>query len=98
RSDRDWSSDVCSSDLKRDSESGRAAATPSSWQPAAAKHSLARWALLAACIAVALAVGAAALRFFQAGSKTIDAVAVLPFANVGRSEERRVGKECRCVW
>src|SRR5438270_6038325 len=64
RFDCDWSSDVCSSDLRSTSAIYAAGALPDPADQAQAREALARFAA---------------------------ALAALP-----RSEERRVGKECRC--
>src|SRR5690349_25147394 len=80
RSLRDWSSDVCSSDLETRDERYRNRRAPgrieldSTWR---------------AAIAIA----------FIAGFVRESFVLVLPFAFFRtRSEERRVGKECRSRW
>src|SRR5690606_39975150 len=74
RFSRDWSSDVCSSDLFL----VNAGAPPlSAWLPDA--YPEASWSGMV----------------FLSAFTTKTAVYVLLR---GRSEERRVGKECRCVW
>src|SRR5206468_8590946 len=77
RSDRDWSSDVCSSDLALDEAPGAFAAD----EPVALDDHL-------------------ALRDDERGGTLDDGafVRVVVDAHVERSEERRVGKECRCGW
>src|SRR2546421_4297742 len=82
RSDRDWSSDVCSSDLSRSSASG----SPS-------------------CVHVRLRLPAerrstAALPAFGPKYQTASTSswAARTSARTSRSEERRVGKECRSRW
>src|SRR5690606_40465566 len=91
RFSRDWSSDVCSSDLSADrtSESSVATLTPSR-VPARRGHQLA-WA------GVAVALTALNLRTAVTGFtpllETIGAD-----LGYGRSEERRVGKEGRYRW
>src|SRR5206468_4762087 len=86
RSDRDWSSDVCSSDLVvRADEKLRAGAN----------------ALL---LAAAVDVLASATEAHEARHALDDANPDGPppppalFEVMGRSEERRVGKECRSGW
>src|SRR5437868_10574893 len=77
RSKRDWSSDVCSSDL--DSVlSGRGVDDPAPRAAPAATKSPAKLAGRKAALPAALAPQLASL--------------------AARSEERRVGKECRCRW
>src|SRR2546421_8273779 len=79
RSDRDWSSDVCSSDLSR-----TLAVTVLS--------QIAGLPVLAACV-VLLGSGTPGI-----GTLTAGGIAGLAgFVGI-RSEERRVGKECRSRW
>src|SRR2546421_1482328 len=84
RSDRDWSSDVCSSDLEgslvRDGETWKLASLPSDWMPPTIH------ALLSARID----------RLEREDRSVLDPAAVV--GHVFRSEERRVGKECRSRW
>src|SRR5206468_5108050 len=70
RSDRDWSSDVCSSDLAR----------------AAAKNHVVR-------ILPLLSDGFASARSWPEGTTASGST-----QSIHRSEERRVGKECRSRW
>src|SRR5205085_5753521 len=76
RFDCDWSSDVCSSDLRQPARPPRQAR--------------ARRRRLAATAAAALAPAAAPAAITRASSWETTAAA--------RSEERRVGKECRLRW
>src|SRR2546421_9202153 len=87
RSDRDWSSDVCSSDLGLQA-----------WADGAAERLHAQLALGAQALAVhelheAARTVAALLDLAAVGVE--DAVAKV---DIRRSEERRVGKECRSRW
>src|SRR5206468_8837202 len=96
RSDRDWSSDVCSSDLRR--------ARPD--PPTAPKGGGQRGSARAA------AAGGGGRSIDDAGPTTRAALITLRREDSGprpcsvhfgsalfaRSEERRVGKECRSVW
>src|SRR5206468_8918097 len=85
RSDRDWSSDVCSSDLRTDSFPHRlGGAAPRAFRSAPVK-------LLGAGIMLAAAF--AVLPLFTMRSDLLN-LGVQVFLAV-RSEERRVGKECR---
>src|SRR3712207_7539216 len=68
---RDWSSDVCSSDLACVSAIKRMTYRCDGWEPREEMHM---------------------------NSKHVTTVAVLVLVLVGRSEERRVGKECRSRW
>src|SRR2546429_9797555 len=70
RCSRDWSSDVCSSDLLRKGTSGPSAST-----------------LLRSSVAFADCNAASAACRFAVAART-----------AARSEERRVGKECRSRW
>src|SRR5690606_39737115 len=74
RFSRDWSSDVCSSDLPA-LRGGRVAVECKDY---GGKLQAAQW-----------------LREAETERGNDDAVAGLVVASVGRSEERRVGKECR---
>src|SRR2546421_4569536 len=74
RSDRDWSSDVCSSDLGGQTDDGMAATNQAAGE-------LREAGIEAMTIA----------RFALDGAR-------LPAGAVVRSEERRVGKECRSRW
>src|SRR5206468_6711386 len=82
RSDRDWSSDVCSSDLFW---------LGGLWVWRAVDRSMARLALQAiseeeeAAASIGIHVTRAKLR-------------ITLISALMRSEERRVGKECRCGW
>src|SRR5438067_4711643 len=80
RSKRDWSSDVCSSDLSCSGNlrsSSLRTATASSTCPPAARHST------ACAMSHAARAGSDCMRRAEASR---------------RSEERRVGKECRSRW
>src|SRR2546421_7544525 len=83
RSDRDWSSDVCSSDLLLALD-------------AAADRRAAQAELLHAVLELAHGEIRVLQRDAREGDKTLAVVG----ADLGelRSEERRVGKECRSRW
>src|SRR2546421_5653038 len=82
RSDRDWSSDVCSSDLLREREFVAAArAVGAGPTRLIFRHVLPN---AAAPIIVSAALGIGNVILLEAG--------------LSRSEERRVGKECRSRW
>src|SRR2546421_8944200 len=78
RSDRDWSSDVCSSDL----------------------HYLYLGALLFVCGAVCMATKRNAIGVLIGVELVLNGAGInlVAFARFNRSEERRVGKECRSRW
>src|SRR2546421_6782801 len=80
RSDRDWSSDVCSSDL-------------STWDYAERLPEFLAWVERAAN-ATTLLNPASVVRW----NTDKHYLAQLAHAGVPRSEERRVGKECRSRW
>src|SRR2546421_2743514 len=82
RSDRDWSSDVCSSDLITivDSPGGKLEAVDTRFDNAAL--------LDRAGVAVAI----------HTDDYITDSRFLLRSAAIARSEERRVGKECRSRW
>src|SRR5206468_5831425 len=88
RSDRDWSSDVCSSDLR-----GRPLPTP---QDVMEEDAVAQLGVLEA----ALAGAAAEQGHDPLGHRDVLEVGELFDADLvaARSEERRVGKECRSGW
>src|SRR5205814_4382719 len=78
----DWSSDVCSSDL-----------TPG--------FNLDSLVIIKLNPGVSIAAGKAAVECTAQGKQCPEGkvpAAVYPNAKVQRSEERRVGKECRCRW
>src|SRR3989440_6869034 len=80
RSDRDWSSDVCSSDLEEPQRLRRIAHQQVLGLLVMVEHHL-----------VVFAADARLLVATEGGVRGIGVVAV-------RSEERRVGKECRSRW
>src|SRR3989440_3448912 len=80
RSDRDWSSDVCSSDLSRDRGLGHASVT----------YKVNDWLSV---------TGRTGRDWYQNRFRANYPVNnISPFNGGGRSEERRVGKECRSRW
>src|SRR2546421_2041686 len=81
RSDRDWSSDVCSSDLLKIAHHGSKTSTSEPFLEA---------------VHPAFAVISAGFENLY-GHPHADVVERLRQANI-RSEERRVGKECRSRW
>src|SRR2546428_6813848 len=88
RSDRDWSSDVCSSDLgPRTAPTSRNLPIFYTWSAlyAGQKGSLLFWATVLSVF------GSLALVLTPRRQREL-----LPY--VARSEERRVGKECRSRW
>src|SRR3989440_4972117 len=80
RSDRDWSSDVCSSDL-----------LPS--KPSRAAVAVTPWVLLLLAFGLWLEM----LRHFRK-ARAASVLGRAEAAGAARSEERRVGKECRSRW
>src|SRR5690606_40124416 len=80
RFSRDWSSDVCSSDLRMGSPSYTGSFVRATSGGTVGRGGAGGWAAAGAAAAAA-AAGAAA-----------------PAAGGARSEERRVGKECRSRW
>src|SRR5207249_8088420 len=92
RSKRDWSSDVCSSDLRP--PTSPAAPDPRPETPTmSAQESLPPTDALQQQPAPPLA----ALHYPDVMPAAPD-IALPPNSTVGRSEERRVGKECRSRW
>src|SRR5206468_8585504 len=96
RSDRDWSSDVCSSDL---------AAARDRWEHVVGAVSIAVLAAtLLLCMGALLEWRARAHRTrpFVVATAALLAMVVVAWAvlriAIGRSEERRVGKEWRARW
>src|SRR5690606_39603575 len=85
RFSRDWSSDVCSSDLPR-----------RWWPPSLTQDAPMNQSFFSARYDAALAFAAQAHRAQVRKGTTIPYIAH-PF-HVSRSEERRVGKECRARW
>src|SRR5206468_5311357 len=98
RSDRDWSSDVCSSDLKF----GRSVRLPEGDVPAAKGSGLSK----SAASRHFVALSSEKLDAFMSSDLSkldllviqIDGLHVSDDLMLVRSEERRVGKECRCGW
>src|SRR5206468_9705337 len=86
RSDRDWSSDVCSSDLTMPGDGeGKVREILTD--------------LIASGYSGAISIEPhVAVVFHDATVKTSDEEMFNSFVEYGRSEERRVGKECRCGW
>src|SRR2546427_11344030 len=82
RFDCDWSSDVCSSDL----------------MPAADGHVLERLDPCAGCRYAGLTWSPDGRELAFIGSDAVKGEAQLALARGTRSEERRVGKECRSRW
>src|SRR5690606_41209459 len=82
RFSRDWSSDVCSSDL------GEAVAMP--MEPL----EFADRAGTLAAIAKVIETGSMPARF-SSGEDNLNSLALVQATILSRSEERRVGKECR---
>jgi eukaryotic-like serine/threonine-protein kinase len=70
--------------LKRDSDSGRAAAGPMQVESVKAAH---RWVLYAALAVVLVAIIGVGSYLFFARGETIDSIAVLPFVNVNGNTE-----------
>src|SRR2546429_1385147 len=81
RCSRDWSSDVCSSDLKV-VMSGIHCSRSSDWWPEVNGYR----------------IGPASSNFVQGGWKMKLALTAAAAVPGSRSEERRVGKECRSRW
>src|SRR5206468_5789832 len=94
RSDRDWSSDVCSSDLRGPKAKGaiRAAGLVESWSPS----SEAVAEMLAHVLATDIRGRRIAVQLH--GEPLPHVVSALQDAGATRSEERRVGKEGRDRW
>src|SRR3989440_6270574 len=78
RSDRDWSSDVCSSDLATSTGTVEASHLPTS-------------------LALAVRTVNPSRRSLAGNRAAADELAAPSFRRI-RSEERRVGKECRSRW
>src|SRR3712207_7912701 len=99
---RDWSSDVCSSDLVLVPRvMGGTVGVHPLWVLFATLAATALYGVIGAVFAVpSVAIVAATLRYlrstvvFERWSKA----PVKPLTEEGRSEERRVGKECRSRW
>src|SRR5206468_7935111 len=95
-SDRDWSSDVCSSDLLITRVPKSEIHNPKSCLPEAGQSQLETWQHRIACYR---------FRMLQTLRRVTRPIHIHPVINgidepaepsaVGRSEERRVGKECR---
>src|SRR5690606_39785613 len=90
RFSRDWSSDVCSSDLLHLVNDG--VATTGEIDDAIRFGAGLRWSFMGSFLTYTLAGGPAGMRHFMA---QFGPALKLPWT---RSEERRVGKECRCRW
>src|SRR5206468_7671487 len=90
RSDRDWSSDVCSSDLI-----GSPALLPA-WAELSPGEELAERLGMPVRLENDANLGALGEHVWGAGRGCADLVYVK--IATGRSEERRVGKECRARW
>src|SRR5207249_8094787 len=89
RSKRDWSSDVCSSDLSSGNSSGR------STTGGGGQSELAAQLDSQAVVAPVAADGKQTLDLVVNGNTRGYKPGVIKVKQ-GRSEERRVGKECRC--
>src|SRR5206468_8929202 len=90
RSDRDWSSDVCSSDLEKykdDQKEIESEAHKLEQEVALEQKRADRFDLGEVFLEIALVVSSITL---LSGKRM--------FWQLGRSEERRVGKECGCRW
>src|SRR5690606_41107174 len=85
RFSRDWSSDVCSSDLKQLAEAGVVSAADSKAMVDAYRNKLDEGVVTTELVEV------------KDDEFTIDWSKYLA-GKLSRSEERRVGKECRAAW
>src|SRR5206468_9319396 len=96
RSDRDWSSDVCSSDLlKRATLEAKIDMTQIDAFAATSGPGLASSLMIGASIAKGLAIG---FNKPYLAINHLEGHLLSPFFVESRSEERRVGKELRCGW
>src|SRR5699024_12066754 len=89
RSKRDWSSDVCSSDLGPVRHFEKRVSPCAKGGGACMSHARLR-ALLGLCVAVAVCLSACSTDYSRSYNRALDTFA-------SRSEERRVGKDAGCT-